>query len=87
MSETSDHNHRVNASQEEKLQQLIESLSAYIEQYHGGWVRFVRLEADKLVVELGGACDGCRLSTATLQGWIGGSVRQFFPEIHTIEAI
>jgi len=86
VSDKTSHNHRVDASQEEKLRQLIEALSAYIEQYHGGWVRFVGLEGDRLTVELGGACQGCELSTATLQGWIGGTVRQFFPEVSRIEA-
>ena len=81
------HNHVVNVSEEEKLRDLINSLSAYIEQYHGGSVRMIQLEGDTLKVELGGACDGCALSTATLKGWIGGTVRQFFPEITEVIAV
>lgn len=81
------HNHEVNASKEEKLRELIQSLSAYIEQYHGGSVRMVELQGDVLKVELGGACDGCSLSASTLKGWIGGSVRQFFPEIKEVVAV
>jgi Fe-S cluster biogenesis protein NfuA len=81
------HNHKTGVTEEEKLHELIEALSAYIEQYHGGWVRWVGLEGDTLQVELGGACEGCALSTATLHGWIGGTVRQFFPEITKVVAV
>jgi Fe-S cluster biogenesis protein NfuA len=36
---------------------------------------------------MGGACKGCALSAATLQGWVAGTVRQFFPEVERIEAV
>ncbi|MFP3854684.1 MAG: NifU family protein [Anaerolineales bacterium] len=81
------HNHEIGVSRQEKVQDLIDSLSAYIEQYHGGWVRMIELEDDVLRVELGGACDGCSLSPSTLQGWIGGTVRQFFPEIKKVISV
>jgi Fe-S cluster biogenesis protein NfuA len=80
VSETT-HNHEVNVSREQKVRELVQSLSAYIEQYHGGSVEMIGLDKGTLQVELGGACEGCSLSTATLKGWIGGTVRQFFPEI------
>ncbi len=81
------HSHPVGASKEDRLRELIGVLSAYIEQYHGGWVRMVGLEGEILRVELGGACEGCDLTQTTLQGWIGGTVRQFFPEIERVEAV
>lgn len=81
------HNHEVNVSDEEKVRELINSLSAYIEQYHGGSVRMIQLDGNRLQVELGGACEGCALSTATLKGWIGGTVRQFFPGITEVVAV
>jgi Fe-S cluster biogenesis protein NfuA len=34
---------------------------------------------------MGGACQGCQLSSTTLQGWVAGTVRQFFPELERIE--
>lgn len=78
----------VNASpKEEQLKALIERLSAYIEQYHGGSVEFVSFDGVKLQVRLGGACLGCPLSPSTLHGWVEGTVRQFFPEIQDIEAV
>lgn len=73
-----------------KVQQimgLLEQLSAYIEQYHGGSVEFVSYDGETLRVKLGGACLGCPLSPATLHGWVQGTVRQFFPEVKTVEAV
>jgi Fe-S cluster biogenesis protein NfuA len=69
------------------LQALIESLSAYIEQYHGGAVRYLGVENKVLKVKLEGACLGCPLSPSTLHGWVEGTVRQFFPEIERVEAV
>jgi Fe-S cluster biogenesis protein NfuA len=81
------HNHIVGASEEDQLRELIEALSAYIEQYHGGWVHLVSYKDGVVEVEMGGACEGCHLSQTTIQGWIGGSVRQFFPQVKAIKAI
>jgi Fe-S cluster biogenesis protein NfuA len=73
-------------SNEERIRDLLERLSAYIEQYHGGSVDFVSLEGDVLKVRLGGACMGCPLSPVTLHGWVEGTVRQFFPNLEIVEA-
>jgi len=70
-----------------RLHALLDRLSAYIEQYHGGSVEMVALEGDVLKVRLGGACLGCPLSPATLHGWVEGTVRQFFPEIIKVENV
>lgn len=72
---------------EEQLQALIEKLSAYIEQYHGGSVEMVALEGSVLRVRLGGACLGCPLLPSTLHGWVEGTVKQFFPEINKVEEV
>ena len=66
---------------EERLRALLEKLSAYIEQYHGGWVQMVSLEGSTLKVRLGGACLGCPLSPVTLHGWVEGTIKQFFPDL------
>lgn len=76
-----EHVHADQVPESVRLQELVESLSDYIEQYHGGWVRMRGFDGETLQVELGGACESCGLSNTTLQGWIGGSVRQFFPHI------
>ena len=71
----------------EQLKSLLEQLSAYIEQYHGGSVDYVGFDGNVLQVRLGGACLGCPLSPSTLHGWVEGTVRQFFPEIEKVEAV
>ena len=73
-------------SREEQVNDLVDRVSAYIEQYHGGSVEMISLEGDTLTVRMGGACLGCPLSPNTLHGWVEGTVRQFFPEIKVIEA-
>jgi len=69
----------------EQMEHLIESISAYIEQYHGGSAELISFEDDVVKVKLGGACTGCPLSTATLNGWVQGTIHQFFPEV-SVEA-
>ena len=71
----------------ERMAGLVEFLSAYIEQYHGGWVRMLDFDGKNLKVEMGGACVGCPLSPNTLHGWIEGTVKQFFPDIAKVVAI
>lgn len=68
----------------EQMVHLIQNISAYIEQYHGGSAELVSFEDDIVKVKLGGACTGCPLSTATLNGWVQGTINQFFPGI-TVE--
>ena len=72
-------------SRESQIRHLLENLSAYIEQFHGGTVEFVSLEEDRLKVRLGGACLNCPLLPSTLHGWVEGTVHQFFPEIRVME--
>ncbi|NDJ54539.1 MAG: NifU family protein [Chloroflexi bacterium] len=70
-----------------RMKGLIEFLSAYIEQYHGGWVTYREFDKGILTVELGGACEGCALSTSTLHGWIEGTAKQFFPDLEKVIGI
>jgi Fe-S cluster biogenesis protein NfuA len=72
---------------QDQMKGLIEQLDAYITQYHGGSVELVSFDGKILTVHLGGACLGCPLSPSTLQGWVAGTVRQFFPEIEKIESV
>ncbi len=71
---------------EERMQALIQKLNAYIEHYHGGSVELVSYENRVLKVRLGGACLGCPLSPSTLQGWVAGTVHQFFPDVEVLAA-
>lgn len=69
---------------ESQLRALIEKISAYVEQFHGGTVEFVSLDSKQLKVRLGGACLGCPLLPSTLHGWVEGTIHQFFPDIEVI---
>jgi len=71
---------------EEKIRTLISQLNAYIEQYHDGSVELDRIEGNTVYVRLGGACEDCPLSSATLEGWVAGTLRQFFPDVIVKEA-
>jgi Fe-S cluster biogenesis protein NfuA len=68
-------------SNEEMMNGLINQISAYIEQYHGGSAEMVSFDGEEVKIRLGGACVGCPLSEATLKGWVEGTVHQFFPDI------
>ena len=74
-------------SEQEKMVTLIEKISSYIEQIHGGSVEMVSFDGKLLRVRLGGACEGCPLSPGTLHGWVEGTVRQFFPNISQVESV
>jgi len=74
-----------NYSPEEQVKSLVSQISAYVEQFHGGSVEFVSFDGSKLEVRLGGACLGCPLSPSTLQGWVAGTVHQFFPNVQVVE--
>jgi Fe-S cluster biogenesis protein NfuA len=87
MSEIQNHNHLTNATADERMHALLEVVSSYIEQYHGGSVELVKFDGEVVTVKLGGACEGCQLSEGTLRGWVEGSVRQFFPDIKRVEAV
>jgi Fe-S cluster biogenesis protein NfuA len=70
---------------ESQLRTLIEKISAYIEQFHGGNVEFVSFEEDTVKVRLGGACLNCPLLPSTLHGWVEGTIHQFFPNVKVVE--
>ncbi len=72
-------------SKETQLRALLERLSAYVEQFHGGTVEFVAFDGETLKVRLGGACLDCPLLPSTLHGWVAGTVHQFFPEVKVVE--
>jgi Fe-S cluster biogenesis protein NfuA len=75
------------ATTEERVRDLVDVLSSYIERYHGGAIEFVDWDGDTLRIKMLGSCVGCPLAAGTIHGWVEGNVRQFFPELKTVEAI
>jgi Fe-S cluster biogenesis protein NfuA len=76
-----------NATDQQRMRALIDSLSAYIEHYHGGRVEMVSFDGETLQVRMRGACRGCNLAPVTLHGWIAGTVKPFFPELQEVVAV
>lgn len=76
----------VDATDQERMQVLIDTLGAYIEYFHGGSLELVSFDGDKLVVRMAGACQGCNLQEVTLHGWIEETVRPFFPDLKEVVA-
>ena len=68
-------------SKDEMMIGLVNQISAYIEQYHGGSVELISFDKSEVKVRLGGSCVGCPLSAATLKGWVEGTIHQFFPDV------
>jgi len=77
----------VEATDEERMRALIETLSAYIEHFHGGAVEMVSFDGDTLKVRMSGACHGCDLAPVTLHGWVEGTVKQFFPKLKQVRSV
>jgi Fe-S cluster biogenesis protein NfuA len=78
---------QVDPKTEIQMKALVEQLSAYIETFHGGSAEYISFDGKVLKVHLGGSCLGCPLSPATLHGWVEGTVRQFFPDIKSVESV
>jgi Fe-S cluster biogenesis protein NfuA len=77
----------VPATEQERMRSLIDTLSAYIEYYHGGAVEMVSFDGEILQIRMKGACLGCPLSPHTLHGWVEGTARQFFPHLKEVRAV
>ena len=75
------------ADAEERMKILIETLSAYIEYFHGGSLELVSFDGDTLAVRMSGNCRGCNLAQVTLHGWVEGTVRPFFPDLQEVVAV
>ncbi|MGB8647532.1 MAG: NifU family protein [Anaerolineae bacterium] len=77
----------VTATEEERMRALVDTISAYIEYYHGGAVKMIAFDGETLQIKMSGACLGCPLSPHTLHGWVEGTVRQFFPGLKQVQSV
>jgi Fe-S cluster biogenesis protein NfuA len=76
----------VDAPEADRMRALIETISAYIEYFHGGSVKMESYTDGVLTIRMAGACLGCPLSAETLHGWVEGTVKQFFPDLKSVVA-
>ena len=70
-----------------EIKSLIESHVKPAVAGHGGNIEFVSYNSGHLVLELGGACSGCAGSTMTLKMGVENMLKQFVPEVQSIEAV
>jgi Fe-S cluster biogenesis protein NfuA len=76
----------IDAPEADRMRALIDTISAYIEYFHGGSVKMESYEQGVLKISMAGACNGCPLSAETLHGWVEGTVKQFFPDLKEVVA-
>ncbi len=76
----------IDAPETDRMRALLDTISAYIEYFHGGSVKMQSYADGVLTITMAGACQGCPLSAETLHGWVEGTVKQFFPDLKRVVA-
>jgi Fe/S biogenesis protein NfuA len=75
---------RLSGPMAERVQQVIDEVINPGIAAHGGYVELVDVSDDTLYLRMGGGCQGCAASAATLRQGIERMVRQEVPEIEHI---
>lgn len=79
------HHNLIKPSLNERIEQALDSVRPIL-QGHGGNVELVEIVLpDKAIVRLIGACSGCPASELTLSEGVEKAIKEFCPEIATIE--
>lgn len=68
---------------EKVTQLLVESINPSLAS-HGGFAELVGVEDDKVYVRMGGGCQGCAMSQATLVEGIAKSIKEEIPEVREV---
>jgi len=71
-----------------RIERTLDTLRPYIAS-HRGSVEIIDFDEDDglLTLRLGGTCHGCTASSVTLRQGIEARLRQFVPEVKTVQAI
>jgi Fe/S biogenesis protein NfuA len=75
---------RISGPLAERVQEVIDEVINPAIAAHGGFVELVDVSDDSLYVRMGGGCQGCAASAATLRMGIERMVREHVPEIVNI---
>ena len=51
---------------------------------HGGNIELIDIDNDKVYVRMGGGCQGCSSSTATLKDGVEKLIKQHYPDIKEV---
>ncbi|MFH0909161.1 MAG: NifU family protein [bacterium] len=54
---------------------------------HGGFVRLVKIEDRDVFVEMGGGCQGCAASRATMRNGVESAIRRVAPQVRQIHDV
>ena len=68
----------------DQVQQLLELRINPALASHGGYVTLAGVEDDKVFVTMGGGCQGCALSAATLREGITAAILEAIPEVSEV---
>ncbi len=71
----------------QRMHELVQTISHYAEIYHNGNVQLVSYDGNKVVVHLGGACEGCPLMPWTLHRVVEATIRDLFPNVKEVTAV
>lgn len=69
---------------EEAIAELLEEQINPALASHGGFVRLVKIEGRDVHVEMGGGCQGCAASKATLKYGVENAIRRVAPQVRQI---
>ena len=65
----------------EKVQQLLTQQINPALSSHGGWAELVKVEGTEVFLTMGGGCQGCAMSAATLREGITVMISELIPEV------
>lgn len=71
----------------QRMQETIQTISHYAEIYHNGNVKLVSFDGETVIVQFGGACDGCPLMPWTLHRVVESTVQDLFPKVKEVKAL
>lgn len=72
---------KLTGSLAEKVQQLLDQRVNPALAGHGGWTTLVGIDGTKVMLTMGGGCQGCSMSAATLVEGIQRSILEAIPEV------
>jgi len=69
---------------EETVRELLDRQVNPVLNTHGGYVRLVKVEERDVYVEMGGGCQGCSASQATLKYGVENAIREVAPQVRNV---
>jgi len=67
-----------------KIQEILETTINPALASHGGWVKLRRIEGQDVYVEMGGGCQGCASSRATMKFGIERAIKEALPQVRNV---